>query len=147
MKKTVIILLFVFTAHLVSAFSGKKEKEVDPAILASFQKEFSFAKNVKWEISGGLTKAYFSLNEQGFLALYNEDSELVSVARNILYMQLPLSVIKGLDADYADADLTGITEITKGNETVYLVTAERKGKKFLLKAASTGNITVVKRIK
>jgi hypothetical protein len=145
MKKTLTILLIVFTAGIASAYSG--EEKVNPAILTSFQKEFSFAKNVKWEISGGVTKAYFSLNEQGFLAVYNGEGELISVARNILYMQLPLSVIKSLEENYSDADLAGITEITKGNETIYLVTADRKGKRHLLKATASGNITVVKRLK
>ena len=56
-----------------------------------FKKEFSFAKDVKWEVKGELIQVNFSLNDHGFIAWYNSDAELISTARNLLYMQLPLS--------------------------------------------------------
>ena len=146
MKKT-FLTLFAFLIIGISAVMASERAEVDPKILSAFQKEFSFAKNAKWEVKGNLTQVNFLLNDQGVTAWYNSDAELVSTARNILYMQLPLSVIKSLEKDYADAHLSGIVEITRDNETFYQIQAERKNKKFLLKANPAGNITIVKRIK
>jgi hypothetical protein len=144
MKKT-FVALFTFLAIGITSIAG--EPSVDPKILSAFEKEFSFAKNVKWETKGPFTQVNFSLNEQGIVAWYNEEAELVSTARNLLYNQLPLSVIKSLENDYADASLFGIVEINRDGETFYHIRADRKNKKLLLKATPFGNIEVVKRIK
>ena len=146
MKKSIVTLFAFLTIGLTAAFANNAP-DIDPRILSAFQKEFSFAKNVKWEIKGEFAQVNFSLNDQGLVAWYNTDAELLGTARNILYMQLPLSVIKSLEQDYADADLSGIVEITRDNETFYHIQAERKNKKVLLRAFPSGSLTVVKKIK
>ena len=75
----------------------------------------------------------FLLNDQGITAWYNSDAELVTTARNILYNQLPISVMRSLDKEYKDADILGITEISRNDETYYQIRADKKGKKFFLK--------------
>ena len=145
MKKTFSALL-VFLIIGISAVMASERAEVDPKILSAFQKEFSFAKNAKWEIKGHLTQVIFLLNGQGVMGWYNSDAELVTTARNILYNQLPISVIRALEKEYAGADLSGITEVNRNNETYYQIRADEKSKKFLLKASQSGNIIVLKKI-
>ena len=87
------------------------------------------------------------LYDSGFIAWYNENAELVITARNILYMQLPLSVIKTLQQEYADADFFGIVEITNKDDIYYQITAKVKNKKLLLKATPYGTVSVMKKIK
>ena len=145
--KKILVTLFAFFTIGVTAAIANKEPNVDPKILAAFQKEFSFAKDVKWEVRGEFTQVKFSLNDYGFVAWYNADAELLSTARNILYMQLPLSVIRSLEKNYNDASISGIVEITRGGETFYQLDAERNNKKYLLKASQDGTLFVVKRIK
>jgi len=146
MKKTFVTLLVSLTISITSVF-GTGKTAVDPKILSAFQKEFSFAKNVKWEEEGNLTRVNFSLNDQGIVAWYNSNGELITTARNILYHQLPISVMRSLDKEYAGAGIFGIVEISRNEETWYQVQADSKGKKFLLKAMPSGNITVLKKIK
>ena len=146
MKKTLLALSMILTIGL-SAALAKEETKVDPRVLSAFQKEFSYAKNVSWVSANELSQVRFSLNDQGFVAWYNADAELISIARNILYMQLPLSVIKALEEDYSKADLSGIIEVTRNNETSYYIQAEEKNRKLLLHATASGNISVVKKIK
>ena len=146
MKKTFVTLLVSLTISITSVF-GTGKTAVDPKILSAFQKEFSFAKNVKWEEEGHLTRVNFSLNDQGIVAWYNSDGELITTARNILYHQLPISVMRSLDKEYAGAGIFGIVEISRNEETWYQVQADKKGKKYLLKASPSGNITVLKKIK
>lgn len=145
MKKTFVALFAFLAVGITSSIAS--EPSVDPKILSAFEKEFSFAKNVKWETKGPFTQVNFSLNDQGIVAWYNEEAELVSTARNLLYNQLPLSVIKSLENDYADASLFGIVEINRDGETFYHIRADKKNKKLLLKATPFGNIIVVKKIK
>ncbi len=98
-------------------------------------------------MKGNLTQVNFLLNDQGVIAWYNSDAELVTTARNILYNQLPISVIRTLDKEYAGADFSGITEVNRNNETYYQIRADEKSRKYLLKASPSGNIIVLKKIK
>ena len=146
MKKAVSTL-FAFLIISSASVMASERADVDPKILSAFQKEFSFAKNVKWEVKGNLTQVNFFINDQGVMAWYNSDAELVTTARNILYNQLPISVIRTLEKEYAGADFSGITEVNRNNETYYQIRADEKSKKYLLKASPSGNIIVLKKIK
>ena len=146
MKKT-FVTLFAFLAIGIAATFADPITNVDPKILSAFQKEFSFAKNVKWEEEGNLARVIFSLNDQGITAWYNSDAELITTARNILYNQLPISVMRSLDKEYEGAFILGIVEINRNNETYYQIRADKKSKKLLLKASPSGNITVLKKIR
>lgn len=144
--KKIFVALFAFLTMGATSFANEKNN-IDPTILSAFQKEFSFAKDIKWEMKGEFAQVNFSLNDHGFVAWYNANAELVSTARNLLYMQLPLSVIRSLEKTYNDASFSGIIEVTRNDETFYQLQAEKKNKKFLLKASPGGNIIVIKRIK
>ena len=146
MKKNLVALFAFLTIGVASSFANEGPN-VDPRILSAFQKEFSFAKDARWEMKDGFAQVRFSLNDNGFVAWYNANAELVSTARCILYMQLPLSVIRSLEKNYSNANLSGIIEVTRDNETFYQLQAEKKNKKVLLKASPDGNVTVIKRIK
>jgi hypothetical protein len=146
MKKTFSALL-AFLIIGSAAVLASERADVDPKILSAFQKEFSFAKNAKWEVKGNLTQVSFLLNDQGVFAWYNSNAELVTTARNILYNQLPISVTRALEKEYTGADFFGITEVNRNNETWYQIRAGEKNKKFLLKASPSGNIIVMKKIK
>ena len=146
MKKTFVTLFTLLTIGITVSLADPITN-VDPKILSAFQKEFSFAKNARWEEEGSLSRVIFSLNDQGIIAWYNSDAELVTTARNILYNQLPISVMRSLDKAYEGADVFGIVEISRNDETYYQMRVDKKGKKFLLKAGASGNITVLKKIK
>lgn len=144
--KRIIMTLSVLVTIGLTAVTANESTNIDPRILSAFQKEFSFAKNVKWDTSGEFVTVRFSLNNQGLLAWYNRDGELMSVARNILYMQLPLSVIQTLEEKYKDAAIYGIVEVTKNNNTEYFMNADTKERKLLLRATTFGDVTVEKKL-
>ena len=146
MKKTILSLL-AFLVIGIAAVMASERADVDPKILSAFQKEFSFAKNAKWEVKENLTQVNFLINDQAVMAWYNSGAELVATARNILYSQLPISVIRALEKEYAGADFFGITEVDHNNETYYQLRADEKNKRYLLKASQSGDIIVLKKIK
>jgi len=146
MKKTILSLL-AFLVTGIAAVMASERADVDPKILSAFQKEFSFAKNARWEVKGILSQVNFLINDQAVMAWYNSDAELVTTARNILYNQLPISVIRTLEKEYAGADFFGITEVERNNETYYQIMADKENKKYFLKANPSGNIIVLQKIK
>ena len=145
MKKIVVTIAVVILG--VSATFAAEDPTIDPKIISAFEKEFSFAQNVKWQTKEDLAQASFLLNGQSVTAWYNLDAELVITARNILYAQLPISVIKALDQTYPNAVLFGIIEVIRNNEVHYQLTAETKKKTLVLTISPTGSITIKKRIK
>lgn len=146
MKKILLALSMIMTVGLTGALAAE-ETEVDPKVLSSFHKEFSFAENVKWVVESDFIAARFSMNDQGFVAYFNTEGELLGTARNILYMQLPLSVIRQIENRFATADISNLVEFTKDNQSSYFMEVEKRGKKFLVQAFSSGNLYVVKRLK
>lgn len=146
MKKAFVTLFALLTIG-ITALIADPGTNVDPKILSAFQKEFSFAKNARWEEEGALTRVNFFMNDQVISAWYNSNAELVTTARNILYNQLPISVMRSLDKAYQGADILAITEISRKEETWYQIRADRKGKKYLIKANPSGNIILLKKIK
>ncbi len=144
--KNILVTIAIVVVGLSSTFASENPI-IDPRIISAFEKDFSFAKNVKWEAKKDLAQVSFLLNDQAVTAWYNSDAVLITLARNLLYRQLPISVIKALDQKYPDAALFGIIEIIHNNEVQYQVTAETKRKTLLLKVTPSGNITIKKRIK
>lgn len=144
--KNILVTIAIVVVGLSSTFASENST-IDPRIISAFEKDFSFAKNVKWEAKKDLAQVSFLLNDQAVTAWYNSDAVLITLARNLLYRQLPISVIKALDQKYPDAALFGIIEIIHNNEVQYQVTAETKRKTLLLKVTPSGNITIKKRIK
>lgn len=146
MKKTFVTLFALLTIGITASIADPGTN-VDPRILSAFQKEFSFAKNVRWQEEGTLARVNFFLNDQMVSAWYNSDAQLVTTARNILYHQVPISVMRSLDKAYEGTDILAITEISRNDETYYQIRVDKKGKKYLLKASPSGNIIVLKKIK
>lgn len=146
MKKTFVTLLALLTIGITVSIADPRN-DIDPKILSAFQKEFSFVKNVRWQEEGTLVRVNFLLNDQGITAWYNSVAELVATARNILYNQLPISVIRSFDKQYAGAEIFAITELNRNDETWYQIQVNKKDKKYLLKASPSGNIIMLKKIK
>jgi hypothetical protein len=144
--KRIIVTIAVAVLGLSSAFATENST-IDPKIISAFEKEFSFAKNVKWESKEDLAQVSFLLNDQAVTAWYNSEAVLITIARNILYAQLPISVINALEKSYPDVALFGIIEVIHNNEVHYQLTAQKKNKTLLLKISPAGSITIKKRIK
>lgn len=146
MKKIFAALSFLLLAGFTTVFAGDNEK-VDPKVAAAFQKEFSAAEQVKWDVTEKVSTARFLINDQAFTAYFSSDAELLGIARNLLFNQLPLSVIRELEENYGDAEISGIVELSRNNETSYFLHATIKDKKYQLRAYATGQVSIVKKIK
>ena len=144
--KKIFVTIAIIVVGLSATFAAGNSK-IDPKIISAFEKEFSFAKNVKWETKEDLAQVSFLLNDQAVIAWYNSDAELITMARNILYAQLPISVINALQKNYPDAALYGIIEVIHNNEIRYQVTTQRKNKTLVLHITPAGSISIKKRIK
>jgi hypothetical protein len=146
MKKIILGLSMLMAIGITSAFANDDLK-VNDRVLTSFGKDFTFAKNVQWREEGDYLKARFTISDMLTEAYYTKDGEFVGSARNLLFAQLPLSVIHEFNKNYNEASIMSILEITNAEGTSYRIWLEKNNRKIKLSASSMGEITVVEREK
>jgi hypothetical protein len=93
MKKILLVLGLVATMGVCSAYPSER---VSQKVLASFKTEFTNAQDVQWETGTNYFRAAFTMNEQRVFAFYNVEGELLSVARYISSIQLPINLFSDL---------------------------------------------------
>ncbi|HEV8503972.1 MAG TPA: hypothetical protein VGQ53_01190, partial [Chitinophagaceae bacterium] len=98
MKKSIIVFSAILTVITATAFVGAKPGG-NPAE-ATFQKEFNGATNVKWTEGKDVISASFILSDSRIIAYFSSDGELLGTARNVLFNQLPLAVVKEINNHY-----------------------------------------------
>jgi hypothetical protein len=145
MKKSIIVFSAILTVITATAFVGAKPGG-NPAE-ATFQKEFNGATNVKWTEGKDVISASFILSDSRIIAYFSSDGELLGTARNVLFNQLPLAVVKEINNHFGDAPISDIIEYTSGLATYYGMYVDTPTKHLKVKITSEGDVTVEKKTK
>ena len=122
MKKIILIMGLMLAVSISSVYANGKK--VSPVVLESFNKEFASAQEVSWQEGIGYYKAAFSFNGQNMFAYFSKQGELLSIARYISLLQLPIHLFSDLKKDYSDSWITNLFEVNKKEGTHYYVTLE-----------------------
>lgn len=146
MKKGILSLALMLMIGITSTFA-KNYEGVNQRVISSFQREFTNAKDVKWESSKEFAKATFSLNGQIMFAYYSEEGQLLAMTRNIQSSQLPINLLNNLKKDYNSFWITDLFEMASGNETAYYVTLESSDSMVVLKSTDSMNWELFKKEK
>jgi hypothetical protein len=136
MKKILFVLGFLAIVGVSSAYPSEK---VSPKVLASFKTEFSTAKNVEWETGANYYRATFLLNDQKVFAYYSVEGELVSIARYISSLQLPINLFTNLKNDYSKYWISDLFEVSNGDGVHYYVTLENADTKLVMQSSNGGS--------
>lgn len=138
---TGLFLLIVSTAFTVPV------PDVTARIKSVFEKEFITATEVKWEKLEDVYVASFKENDIHLTAAYNDDGELLSIARYVTLSQLPLNVIRALESKYAEHTINpNVVELSTG-VTAYYIYAENEKFKLKIKSDASGNLIVENKTK
>lgn len=136
MKKIIFVLGFLAIVGVSNAYPSER---VSPKVLSSFKSEFSNAKNVEWETGNNYYRAAFSLNEQRVFAYYSVDGELISMARYISPVQLPINLYSNLKNDYRKYWISDLFEVSNGEGFHYYVTLETADTKLTMRSSNGGS--------
>jgi hypothetical protein len=136
MKKILFVLGFLAIVGVSSAYPSEK---VSPKVLASFKTEFSTAKNVEWETGANYYRAAFLLNDQKVFAYYSVEGALVSIARYISSLQLPINLFTNLKNDYDKYWISDLFEVSNGDGVHYYVTLENADTKLVMQSSNGGS--------
>src|SRR6266550_4266947 len=131
MKKFIIAFAVASILITTTAFAGPKAGD-NPA-QTTFQKEFKGAEDVKWSEGRDVISASFTLINSRIVAYFNYEGELLGTARNVLFNQLPLAVIKEINNRFASAPVYNIIEYTVSGETFYNMDVDTSTKHLKIK--------------
>jgi hypothetical protein len=145
MKK---FMLMAATAFI--SFTGFAN--VDPVtgvVLASFRTAFADAKNVQWKSleDSGLFQATFNYQNTELSAFFNEDGEMVAVARYIDKTSLPIMVTKEIKERYPEHVIQTVIEHIAYGSTTYHITLNSQKSSLVVAVSPSGDFSVSKRIK
>jgi hypothetical protein len=147
MKKTVLFL----TALLLSTqllFAGTKELEASGKLKTALDKEFAGASAIKWYSDDNKTfMARFTLREHSVTAYFDGDGNLLATRRYILEDQLPMVVANKLAKRYPDDKVRWVVEFQAEGNTIYYVTLEAAATWKVIKATSSGSLSVHQNLK
>ncbi len=147
MKKLTMVFAVLALMAGTSVFAGTGDK-VSKAVKAEFQKNFSGAENVTWEIDEGFYFASFELNGKMVNAAYDEKGTLIGLSRKLQLSALPLTVSQSLQSAYPDYVIANtVTEVVYEGQTFYYANAAGATRILKLKCFSDGQIYVEKKIK
>ena len=138
MKRIFVSLSFILLVGSTAVFAGDKT-DVNAKIKESFKKEFAGVESVNWDEVGNYQRAAFLFHDRPVVAFFDEDGELLGSARNVVYDQLPLAIIKSFDKRFAGAKFLEMYEISNGEGTSYGITFERQSKRYHVKVNPNGN--------
>ena len=146
MKKILFMLSLMLAVGWTSAFANNDPK-LNPRVEAAFKKEFPAAQHVEWIKGQENFKAVFVLADYRVEAWFSADGELLSTARDLLYNQLPLAVMKEVENRFPASKASEVKEITDSRGTLYQLLLETEKRNYRISATPNGEITVTERIR
>jgi hypothetical protein len=147
MKKIFVSLALMVTVALTTTVFAKDKLDVNDRVKESFQKEFTGATLVKWQKVQNLQEATFVFYNHAVIAYFNDEGELLGSAREVLFYQLPLAVIKSFDKMFSGTDVVEVLEISNTDGTFYRVTTETQTKRYQVRINANGNVISVVKVK
>ncbi len=147
MKK---IFFAILIAAVVNGNAVANVKTIDnPLVTQSFEKEFSGAQSVKWEVLVGkeIYHAFFIYNNEALNSYFNEEGTLLATGRYLKFESLPMLTAKNIKEKYNQYTVLETIEFGSASETSYIVKLESEKLKLYIQAYSNGSISVLKKEK
>jgi hypothetical protein len=144
MKKILIIIGLFVTAGSTAFASDEK---ISPRAVSSFTADFASAQDVDWQVADKYYRAAFTLNDQRLFAYYNLDGDLMSIARYISSLQLPINLFNDLRKQYTNYWISDLFEVSNSEGLHYYVTLETSDTKLMMRSGNGGNWNEYKKTK
>lgn len=131
MKSLFIAILFVLGISTASASDIK----VNAAVMQSFQKSFSQAKNVSWSKVDDMYKVSFTLDNNTVFAFFSAEGVLSAATRYIALEQLSLALQTDLKKNLNAFQVHEIFEVNNESGTTYYATLKSDSRMIILQSS------------
>jgi hypothetical protein len=150
MKKlavSLVMFLSVFTTAIAN--EGGNAPKINARVTQSFEKEFTGARAVKWEVikKENIYQAHFIYNNERLNAYFDVEGNLIATGRFVAVANLPLLARKNILNKYSDYQIQDVIEYVTADETSYLVSLENDKAKLLVQGYINGTTYVFKKEK
>jgi hypothetical protein len=146
MKKRILLLSIALVS--LTAFSYAADAPaISKNVISSFNKEFSNARDIKWERRADFVKAQFTINDKVLFAYFNNNGDLIAITRFISPEQLPLEILTSLKKDHTGYWISDLFEIQSEAGTAYYATLENADQVVVLKSEGTSGWQIFQREK
>jgi hypothetical protein len=133
MKKKILLLSIVLVSFTAFSFAADVPA-ISKNVISSFNKQFSNARDIKWENQASFVKAQFTMNDMVLFAYFNNNGDLIAVTRYISPSQLPLALLSTLKKQHEGYWISDLFEIQSENGTSYYATLENADQILIVKS-------------
>jgi hypothetical protein len=144
MKKMIMALAFFAVTIANMAFAGTGGG-IDGRIKKAFEKEYAGAADVQWYTFDNYVKVDFSFEGLHLMAFYNNNGDMIGLARNISFSSLPILLQLEQRKHYSNYWITSIYELVNGEGSRYYLTLENADNIIKLGSNGTANWELVKK--
>jgi hypothetical protein len=135
MKKRILLLSIALVSFTAFSFAADAPVSVSKNVISSFNKQFSNARDIKWESHADFVKAQFSMNDIVLYAYFNQSGDLIAITRYISTSQLPLILLNSLKKQFSSGYwVNDLFEIETEAGTSYYATFESADQTIILKS-------------
>lgn len=146
MKKLLVTAAF---AVMLGVTSFAADIKMNQRVLAAFEREFTTATNVSWEVlkNEGIYHASFIYGNEVMEAYYNAEGEMIAAARHLSLERLPLLVSKSIRENFSRYQFKSASEYMNAEHTSYIVTLENEKSKVVARIYGSGSVEILKKSK
>jgi hypothetical protein len=134
MKKLTVLLAFSLLLFATSTYARTTDPTVPESINTEFSRDFSQAKDVKWEMGDKFFKATFDFRGKVLFAFYTDNADFMGIATNLRSDRLPHNLSSEIKTTYANYWITDLFRYRTDNEDGFTITLENSEKVIILKS-------------
>ncbi len=135
MKKT--ILSIAFGLALFSSAFAKAPEKVNDLAMASFQKDFHNASDVRWTANNIYVMASFQLDNKVQYAYYDYQGNLIGVVHHILTSSLPENLSREIKKHFADYWVSELFQVSSDQGSFYYIQLKNADETVVLTTEGT----------
>lgn len=124
MKTLKIATILAFTGFAATA-QNITTAQVPAKIMADFQKNYSQAKAVEWEMKDNHYQVEFNIGNYDHEISYNNEGTVLKMEKDINPVELPAGITKMTTSKYPEFKIDSVEMIKEGNKTTYKVEIEQ----------------------
>lgn len=147
--KQMILLVVLFMTVAVSSVHANDDENVSRRALKAFNEKFPNARFAKWNElkSSDIYEVTFIYNNERLIGFIGLDGEVIAFARNAMNERLPFVVNETLQKKYAGFRMVSAEELIIDGDVSYLFLMENEKTKVHVRIGTTGEYSLIKRIK
>jgi hypothetical protein len=146
MKKRILLLSIALVSFTAFSFAADAPA-ISKNVMSSFSKQFSNARDIKWENQANFVKAQFTVNDMVLFAYYNNSGDLIAVTRFISPNQLPLTLLSSLRKQHDGYWISDLFEIQTESGTSYYATLENADQVLIVKSEGISGWNTFQKVK